>query len=117
MLASEGKVQAAVINVYFTSLLASSAGFFSSGRRGSVGGCLRDMLLLRLVSLGKKIWALMYLVCWLDSLLHWGFCFCWGFLFVCLFSPVFYNSGFAVRILKTSKVKEAAYWKIFIMHL
>lgn len=38
-------------------------------------------------------------------------------LFVCLFFLVFHSSGFAIRILKTSKVKAAAYWKIFIMQL
>lgn len=96
-LASGRKVQAAVINVCFTLLLASSAGFFSSGGRGSICSCLRDISPPGSVSLGRKICTLMYLICWLDSLITLGVLVLLGF-FVCLFSPVFYNSGFAIRI-------------------
>lgn len=69
-------MQAAVINVCFTFLLAGSAGFFSSGGRGSICSRLRETHIPSPgpVSLGRKIQALMHLICWLDSL-HYTFFF------------------------------------------
>lgn len=63
-------MQAAVINVCFTFLLAGLAGFFSSGGRGSICSRLREPHIPppRPVCLGRKIQALMYLICWLDPL-------------------------------------------------
>ena len=94
-------MQAAVINVCFTFLLAGSAGFFISDGTGSICSRLREPHIPppRLVSLGRKIQTLMYLVCRLDSLRYTFFFF---------FTK---SSGFDIRILKTSRVKEAAYWK------
>lgn len=71
-----GKVKAVVIHVCFTFLLASSAGFFSSDGRGSICSCLKEPHIPPLgpVSLGRKIQALMYLICWLDSV-HYTFFF------------------------------------------
>lgn len=69
-------MQAAVINVCFTLLLASSAGCFTSGGRGSICSRVREPHIPHPgpVSLGRKILALMYLICWLDSL-HYTFFF------------------------------------------
>lgn len=77
-----GKVKAVVIHVCFTFLLAGSAGFFSSDGRGSICSCLKEPHIPPLgpVSFGRKIQALMYLICWLDSV-HYTF---FSFLFFSL---------------------------------